>query len=213
MKTNCKCHWQAALTIILGLGPITAAIAQVQGQDQFYLNWNAVGYTYNSKGQFVETNENGETFIKKVAADNGINPADLAFVYRVEHLDTVVAFKTNGQFVADIYQMENTYTAITNLADTISFRQSVLTVENATNFDGTLVDMGGIFGFEDHIYNADGDLVSYSYHGTFNYSPPGVNVVFSGSFSTGARLKFIPSDNKTTPEAPPKRIVSKPPDK
>jgi hypothetical protein len=196
MKINSKIHWQMALSIVLGLGSVITARAQ----DQFYLSWVAVGYTYNAKGQMVATNENAETFIKKVAADNGLNPADLAFVYRVENLDTVVAFKSNGQFVADIYQMETTYTDITNLLNTVSCIQSTLTTE--TNLAGDLGNIGGIFGIQEHTYNKEGTLTGFSYHGSFNYSPPGQNVVFSGSFATGARLKLVTSD-ETEPGAGP----------
>jgi hypothetical protein len=191
------------LSILLGLGSFITAKAQ----DQFLLAWNATGYTHNDKGQLVATNENAQTFIKKVALDNGLDPADLAFVYRVENLDTVVAFKSNGQFVADIYQMETTYTDITNLPNTISCIQSMLTVE--TNLAGDLGNIGGIFGIQEHIYNKDGDLVAFSYHGSFNYSPPGQNVVFSGSFATGARLKLVTGD-ETKPGAGPSKKRPKP---
>jgi len=190
MKMTLKISRPMALSILVGL----ASISTAKAQDQFLLAWNATGYTYNSKGELVATNVNAQTFIKKVAADNGLDPKDLAFVYRVENLDTVVAFKTNGQFVADIYQMEDTFTAITNAPNTMDARQSLLTIENATNFDGALVTIGGIFGIEDFHHDAEGNITSYSYHGNFNYSLPGETVVFSGTFSTGARLKLAPGD-------------------
>jgi hypothetical protein len=180
-----------ALSILVGL----ASIMTTKAQDQFLLAWNATGYTYNSRGELVATNVNAQTLIKKVAADNGLDPKDLAFVYRVENLDTGVAFKTNGQFVADVYQMEDTFTAVTNAAGTMDARQSLLTIENATNYDGALVTMGGIFGIEDFHHDASGNLISYSYHGNFNYSLPGETVVFSGTFSTGARLKLLTGDD------------------
>ena len=201
MKINSKMHWQMALAMVLGIGSVMTACAQ----DQFYLSWNAVGYTYNAKGQLVATNENAETFIKKVAADNGLNPADLAFVYRVENLDTVVALKSTGQFVADIYQMETTYTDITNLANTVSYIQSMLTTE--TNLAGDLGNIGGIFGVQEHIYNKAGDLVGFSYHGSFNYTPLGENVAFTGTFSTGARLKLVSSDEAKPGTGPVKKAA------
>jgi hypothetical protein len=196
MKINSKMRWHMALSIVLGLGSIAAA----QDTHQYYLSWNAVGYTYNAKGQSVVTNENAETFIKKVANDNGLNPADLAFVYRVENLDTVVVFKSNGQFVADIYQMETTFTDITNLANTVSYVQSMLTTEIDT--EGDLGNIGGIFGIQEHIYDKNGDLVGFSYHGSFNYTPLGENAAFTGTFSTGARVNFVSSD-ETKPGAGP----------
>jgi hypothetical protein len=186
MKIVTKLHLSMALSVLLGLGSIMTARAQ----DQFFLTWNATGYTYNDKGVMVVTNCNAETLINKVAADNGLDPKDLAFVYRVENLDTVVAFRSNGQFVADVYQMEDTYNVISNAQNTVEARQALLTVEDNTNFDGPLVNIGGIFGIQTAHYDVNGNLTAYSYHGTFNYSPPGQNVVFSGGFATGARLKL-----------------------
>jgi hypothetical protein len=203
MKINLKLHLQTTLSILLGLGSFLTAKAQ----DQFLLAWNATGYTYNDKGQSVATNVNAQTFIKKVALDNGLDPADLAFVYRVENLDTVVAFKSNGQFVADIYQMETTYTVITNLQNTASYVQSMLTTE--TNLAGDLGNIGGIFGIQEHLYNKEGTLTGFSYHGNFNYTPPGENVVFSGTFSTGARLKLVaaPADDTQSATTPVKKAA------
>jgi hypothetical protein len=203
MKINSKIQWQMALSIMLGLGSIAAA------QDithQYYLSWNAVGYTYNGKGQLVVTNENAETFINKVAADNGLDPADLAFVYRAEKLDTAVVFKSDGTFVADVYQMETTYTDITNLANTVSYIQSMLTTE--IDLAGDLGNMGGIFGIQEHIYNKAGDLVAFSYHGSFNYTPIGQNnVVFTGSFATGALQKVVSSEEAKPRSGPVKKAA------
>lgn len=173
----------AALAMVMALGWVHSAKAT----DQFLLTWNAAGYTYNDKGQLVVTNNSAKTFIDKVAADNGLNPATLAFVYRVENLDTVVVDKTTGVFIADVYQMENNYTDITNLQNTVLVAQSPLTVEIDT--EGDLGNIGSIFGIQEYKYNAAGDLVTFSYHGSFQYTLPGQSVVFSGTFSTGARVK------------------------
>jgi hypothetical protein len=207
MKINSKMQWQMALAIVLGLGSIAAA------QDithEYYLSWNAVGYTYNAKGQLVVTNENAQTFIKKVANDNGLNPVDLAFVYRAEKLDTAVVFRSTGEFVADVYQMETGYTDITNLANTVSFVQAPLTTEIDTA--GDLGTIGGIFALQDHIYNKNGDLVGFSCHGSFNYTPLAGGAVFTGTFATGALLKVVSSaEAKPGPRPVKKAAQTAPP--
>ena len=180
----------AALAMVLALGWVHSAKAIT---DQFLLTWNATGYTYNSRGQLVATNNTARTFIDKVAADNGLNPADLAFVYRVENLDTVVVDKNTGDFVADVYQMEENYTDITNLQNTAMVAQSPLTVEIDT--EGDLGVIGSIFGIQQYKYNAAGELTTFYYHGSFQYSFPGQNVVFAGTFVTGARVKSPEDDD------------------
>ena len=173
---------------MLGIGSCVAAQAQEQ-TNQFLMNWHATGYTTNSRGQIIATNLTQQTLINKVADDNGLNPKDLVFIYRVEKRDTAVAFKTNGVFVADVYQMEYTYQDVTNEAGTADFIQSLLNDEYHTNA------IGSTFGVEDRTYNRQGYLSSYSYHGTFQCSFPENNVVFSGSFSTGPRVLLKGEDD------------------
>jgi hypothetical protein len=159
-------------------------------QDEFLLTWSATGYTHNSKGQIVATNCTAANFIKKIADDNNLNPKDLCFVYRVENLDTVCVFKTNGQFVADVYQMEVTYNNISNPQNTVTANQALLTQEDPNNWDGPLLNIGSIFGIMTTTYDKAGNISTFSYHGTFSYSPIGQDVVFVGSFATGARVKI-----------------------
>jgi len=170
------------------IGSCFSAHAQEQ-TNQFLMNWHATGYTTNSRGQIVATNINQQTLINKVAADNGLNPKDLVFIYRVEKRDTAVAWKTNGVFVADVYQMEYTYQDITNATGTTDFIESLLNDEYHTNA------IGSTFGVETRSYNREGYINSYNYHGTFHCAFPEDNVVFSGSFSTGPRLLLTGSDD------------------
>ena len=185
METTMKLR--QTITVILATLGLTIA---ARAQDQFLITWSATGYTHNSKGQLVATNCNARTLINKVALDNGINPNLLCFVYRVESLDTAVVFKSNGQFVADVYQMEQTYNTIANPQNTVAANQALLTQEDPNNFDGPLLNIGSIFGLMGMTYDKNGNLVNFSYHGTFSYSPLGQDVVFVGSFATGARVKI-----------------------
>jgi hypothetical protein len=167
--------------LVFGLGSCLAAQAQEQ-TNEVLMTWSATGYTTNAKGDIIATNLTQQTLIDKVAADNGINPKDCEFVYRVEKLDTAVVWKTNGLFIADVYQMEYIFTDVTNAADTEDICGSLLNDEYHTNA------IGSTFGIKDQKHNADGYLTSFSYHGTFHCSFPENNVVFTGSFSTGARV-------------------------
>jgi hypothetical protein len=168
-------------TLAIGMGSCLAAQAQEQ-TNEVLMTWNATGYTINARGNVIATNLNQQTLINKVAADNGINPKDCEFVYRVEKRDTAVVWKTNGVFIADVYQMEYTFQDVTNEAGTVDYCESLLNDEYHTNA------IGSTFGVEEKAYNKDGYLTRYSYHGTFHCAFPENNVVFTGSFSTGARV-------------------------
>jgi enoyl-[acyl-carrier-protein] reductase (NADH) len=177
MKTN------RLFKIAFGIAIGSCLAAQAQEQtNQFLMNWHATGYTTNARGQIVATNLNQQTLINKVAADNGLNPKDLCFVYRVEKLDTAVVYKSNGVFVSDVYQMEYTFQDVTNQTGTTDFIQSLLNDEYHTNA------IGSTFGVQTRNYNRAGYISNYSYHGSFQCSFPEDNVVFTGSFSTGARV-------------------------
>jgi len=173
--------------LITGVASCLAAQAQEQ-TNEYLMTWVAVGYTTNAHGALIETNLNQQTLINKVAADNGINPKDCEFVYRVEKRDTAVVWKTNGVFISDVYQMEYTFEDVTNQEGTINFCESLLNDEYHTNA------IGSTFGLEEKAYNRDGYLIGYSYHGTFHCAFPESNVVFTGSFATGARVYLKAED-------------------
>jgi hypothetical protein len=167
--------------LIIGIASCLNAIAQEQ-TNEYIMNWTATGYTTNSHGDIIATNLNAQTLINKVAADNGIDPKDCEFVYRVEKRDTAVVWKTNGVIIADVYQTEYTFEDITNATGTVDYNESLLNDEYHTNA------IGSTFGIETFKYDRDGYLVGYSYHGSFHCAFPENNVVFTGSFSTGARV-------------------------
>ena len=167
--------------LVTGMGSCLAAQAQEQ-TNEVLMTWSATGYTTNAKGNIIATNLTQQTLINRVAADNGINPKDCEFVYRVEKLDTGVVWKTNGLFIADVYQMEYTFLDVTNAAGTEDYCGSLLNDEYHTNA------IGSTFGIKEMRHNSEGYLTSFSYHGTFHCAFPENNVVFTGSFSTGARV-------------------------
>jgi hypothetical protein len=179
--------------LVIGLGSCLEAQAQEQ-TNEVLMSWHATGYTINPDGHLIVTNLNQQTLIDKVAADNGIDPKDCEFVYRVEKLDTAVVWKTTGVFISDVYQMEYTFQDVTNAEDTEDFCQSLLNDEYHTNA------IGSTFGIKEQHRNSDGYLTSFSYHGTFHCAFPENNVVFTGSFSTGARV-YINLQELTKQEA------------
>lgn len=174
--------------LLAGLGPCLAAKAQEQ-TNEFLMYWNASGYTVNAAGHVIATNLTQQKLIDKVAADNGINPNDCCFVYRVEKRDTAVVWKTNGVFIADVYQMEYTFQDITNAAGTVDYNEALLNDEYHTNA------IGSTFGIENQAFNKEGYLTSYSFHGNFHCFFPEDNVVFTGTFSTGARVLLKDPDD------------------
>jgi hypothetical protein len=183
-----KTYKLLVLGVVFGVGTCLAAQAQEQ-TNQFLMTWNATGYTTNAEGKLIATNLTAQTLINKVAYDNGINPKDCVFVYRVEKRDTAVVWKTNGVFIADVYQVEYTFEDVTNETGTINFCESLLNDEYHTNA------IGSTFGLEQETYNRDGYLVGYTYHGTFHCAFPENNVVFTGSFSTGDRVYLKSTDD------------------
>jgi len=174
----------AMLTVGLCFSPeVRGQADSINQTNEYAMAWNATGYTFNAKGKIVATNVNQRAFVLKAAQDNGLNPNDLVFVYRVEKRDTAVVYKSTGAFVADVYQMQYTYTDITNASGEFALRETLLNDEYHNNAIGTT------WGVENAVRNKDSYLTSYSYHGTFHYFFPEDNVIFTGSFSTGPRVK------------------------
>jgi hypothetical protein len=153
----------------------------VKADDFFKMSWHGTAYTTSDSGQVVARPFSEKDFIQKVASDNSIDPKALAFVYRPQHHDTVVVRIPDGWW-ADVIQMEYSFTEVSNSTQTKLVRQSFL-----YNDETGSTPIGSAFGMETAKYNSDGSLISDSFHGTFQYSIDGV--VYSGSFSTGARVK------------------------
>jgi hypothetical protein len=181
-KKNCE---QRTMKIrnVLACG-LTLSLLQpflAKADDLFKMSWHGTAYTTSDSGQVVARPFSEKDFIQKVATDNGIDPKTLAFVYRPQHHDTVVV-RINDGWWADVIQMEYSFTEVSNSTQTKLVRQSFL-----YNDEQGSTPIGSAFGMETAKYNSDGALISDSFHGTFQYSIDGV--VYSGTFSTGARVK------------------------
>src|SRR5581483_3834229 len=84
-----------------------------RADDLFRLYWRGTYYTTNATGHIIARAFTEQDFVNKVAKDNGLDPSTLVFVYRPNKRDTVVV-RSNGAFVADVIQMEYTYTDVRN---------------------------------------------------------------------------------------------------
>jgi len=159
-------------------GPLAAS-----GDDLFRMSWRGMVYTTGDNGQVVAKSFSEKDFIKQVAANNGLDPKKLVFVYRPAKRDTAVVMASNGQFVSDVIQMENNFTDVGNTNQSKIVRQTFLYDEAHESA------LGSAFGTETVRRDADGNILNDSFAGTFNYALPDQNVVYTGKFSTGARVK------------------------
>lgn len=153
----------------------------LKGEDMFRMSWHGTAYTTSESGQVTARPFTEKDFIQKVASNNGIDARELVFVYRPRNHDTVVVRVSDGWW-ADVIQMEYNFTEVSNSTQTKLVRQAFL-----YNDEQGSTPIGSAFGMETAKYNSDGALISDNFHGTFQYSIEGV--VYSGTFSTSARVK------------------------
>ena len=162
---------------------ILATTLSSQADDLFQLFWRGTYYTKNSTGHIVAVNFTEQDFVNKVAQDNGLDPSTLVFVYRPDRRDTVVVRASNGQFIADVIQMEYTWTDVVNPTGTAIVRHALLFDEYHQ------VALGSFFGIELASHDSSGNLVNDSLQGTVLYSKPDIGVVYGAKIWTGARIK------------------------
>lgn len=161
---------------------LVAQAGALSAQQQYVLTWRGTGYTRNAAGNITAIRASEKDFIQKVATDNGLNPNDLAFVYRVDARDTAVVRKADGGFVADVIQLQYNYVDVPNASGTTVMRQAMLNDEAHDN------PIGSAFGTETARYDGNGNLKTFSFRGSFQYALPEDTMVFSGTFTTGKAL-------------------------
>src|SRR5947209_16565375 len=79
----------------------------------YQMAWRGHYYVLGSNGDVVRVDFSEQDLINVVAKNNGLDPGSLFFVYRPNKHDTAVV-RSNGAFVADVIQMEYTYTDISS---------------------------------------------------------------------------------------------------
>jgi hypothetical protein len=127
-------------------------------------------------------------------------------VYRPDSYDTAVVFKNaaalahagldpSAQVVADYLQVPDITRIGTSWVTDVSGNGQ--TARQAYIFDEHSNPIGSIYGLERQRRDDNNNIASESFHGTFQFSIPDASHsvasqgVYSGSFSTGARVKDI----------------------
>ena len=173
-----KIDWKLVLIVLL----TSVAAVNSRADDLFQLFWRGTYYANNGSGRIVAVSFTEQDFVNKVAQDNGLDPSTLVFVYRPDRRDTVVVRASDGQFIADVIQMEYTWTDVVNPTGAVAVRHALL-------FDEYHQDpLGSFFGVEVASRNSNGGLVNDSLSGTVLYAKPDVGVVYGARIWTGARV-------------------------
>lgn len=168
------------------LGLILASILTMQltskADDLFQLFWRGTYYTTNSTGHIIAVPFTEQDFVNKIALDNGLDPATLVFVYRPDRRDTVVVRASTGAFIADVIQMEYTFTDVVNPTGAVVVRHALLFDEYHQ------AALGSFFGLELISRDANGALLNDTLNGTVLYSKPDVGIVYGAQIWTGQRI-------------------------
>jgi hypothetical protein len=167
--------------LVLAAALILVHPGHLRADDLFQMFWRGTYYTTNSTGHIIAVPFTEQDFINKVAQDNGLDPAGLLFAYRPNKRDTVV-IRSNGAFVADIIQMQFTFTDVNNPNHTVTVRQALLFDEAHDNA------IGSWMGLELRTFNATGGLANSTLTGWMQYSLPEANAVYGGKAFTGKRV-------------------------
>ena len=172
-----------AVSCLICLGLLQSITSQAR--ELYAMSWK--GTVYKSNGsRVVAMRYTEKDIIAKVAADNGISDVrSLAFVYVADEQDTEVVFASTGEYVADIFQLEINFVEVPSSPDASAVRVRQAFIFNEAHDQA----LGSAFGIQHNRYNAAGDRVSVSYKGNFQFSIPEDGAVYSGTFSTGKRLK------------------------
>ncbi len=172
------------LTASLLIGCAQPFVANAQN---FQLFWRGTYFTTNPDGSITSGSFTEQSFVNKVARDNGLDPSQLVFVYRADKRDTAVVWASSGQFVADVIQMvagdsKSGYTDIGDPNQGLIVRQAFLYDENHQS------PIGSIVAGERPLRDANGNLVRDSFSGIFQFAYPELHAIYYGTFSTGQRV-------------------------
>jgi len=169
-------------TLGLASALLLTIVNAAQADDLFQLFWRGTYYTKNDTGHIIALPFTEQDFVNKVAQDNGLDASTLVFVYRPNKHDTVVARASDGAFIADVIQMEYSYTDVVNPTGEVIVRHALLFDEYHQ------APLGSFFGLEIKNLSASGGLVNDSLNGTVLYSKPDTGVVYGGKIWTGGRI-------------------------
>ncbi|HZR19614.1 MAG TPA: hypothetical protein VFE51_20180 [Verrucomicrobiae bacterium] len=169
----------AWLFLVVALSCVCSNVGRAD--DLFRLFWRGTYYTKNSTGHIVAVSFSESAIVNQVAQSAGMDPSQLVFVYRPNKRDAAVV-QNNGAFVASVFQMQDTFTDVTNPSGSVTVRHALLTDQSHDTA------LGSFFGLELRTLNSSGGLVGDSLTGTVLYSKSDLGAVFSAQVSTGGRL-------------------------
>jgi hypothetical protein len=168
------------LAAIMALHYIPSACAR----DIYQMRWQGSAYRTDATGKVVRLKYTEKDIIQKCAQDNGITDVKaLVYVYVANEQNTEVVWAATGETVCEVFQFEYSYTDVRSADDTQTVRQAFIFNEAHDQA------VGSVFGTEKSRRDAEGTLTSFSYHGSFQFAFPETGTVYSGSFSTGKRIR------------------------
>jgi hypothetical protein len=172
---------KTSLAVVLAVGFIQPALSNAR--DLFQLSWRGTCYTTDGSGRVVAKRYTEKEIIAKAATDNGLDPRSLAFVYDATEGDTEVVVAATGEYVSDVFQLETRVVAVPSADGNQTVRQ--MFIFNEAHGEA----LGSAFGIERAKHGPEGQLLSLSYKGSFQFSIPEDDAVYSGTFTTGKRIK------------------------
>jgi hypothetical protein len=176
---------------VAALGLAVAALfgPLAEARDMFQMSWKGTIHYYDSNGRAVTKSFTDRDVVQKLATDAGVDPRDYVLVYRPDALDTAVVSKSTGDAI-DFLQLPD----ISNPAGMTEITGNGTTFRQAFLYDENSNPIGTIVGSERQKMDANGNIVSDSYRGTFQYAIPDdgnhkwTPGVYSGTFATGKRI-------------------------
>jgi hypothetical protein len=169
---------------ILAAGLMLSQLSSAHARDIYVLQWHGFAYTTNASGKVIQKQYSAKDIIKKCAQDNGITDLKaLAYVYVVDEQNTEVVWAATGATVCEVFQFEYVHTDVSSADGKRVVRQAFMFTEG---YDQAI---GSIFAGEQSRRNSNGNLASYNYHGRFQFAFPDAGTVYSGTFTTGRRIR------------------------
>lgn len=182
-----------AFAIAIGLMQPLRSKGQITN-DGFAISWRGT-LTYNdSTGRMVAKSYTEKDVVKRIADNTGLDARNLIMVYRPDAFDTAVINKNTGAAISDYLQLPDISKIGTPWVTDVTGNGQ--TLRQAFLFDQQSEPIGSIVGTEKQKRDAQDNITSESFHGTFQYaSQTGSAVllpgVYSGSFATGRHYKVI----------------------
>src|SRR3954471_14357534 len=165
---------KSTLATILSLSLLATGLSKAD--DWFQISWSGTVHYYDSSGRMITKGYSSRDVLNAVAVNYGLNASDLVLVYRPDAYDTAVVFKnaaamaragvsSDGQVVADYIQMPDVTRVGSGWVTDVTGNGQ--TARQAYLFDEHDSPIGSIVGIEKQRRDANNNLISESFHGTW----------------------------------------------